>query len=514
MAVVAALAIAVYANGISNGFVADDNWQLLRNPMVTSPANLPRMLGSGVWSFLGAASNYYRPLPFFIYSLLYACFGFHAAVFHSFMVLLHAGNAALVYLCVRRLSTTRIALFAGLLFAAHPIHSEVVDWIAALPDLMLTTLVLIGLWLLIRQEGAPGTWQIVTHCGLYLLAMLTKEPGVMLLPLYAGFGFFCLGLRWHELRRNAALYTGMAATLGIYFAMRQTALGSVAPARQMLFHFTPASFAMSVIVMAAQDLGRLVLPVNLNYIHMFHPTEAFTPELAISVVVLAAVAVAFWRARNALVSYGIFWMAATLALTLNLAAVNQSENLFAERYLYLPSVAFCWIAAWAWTWWAERQPRGAKIAAAAVLIACGAQTMARNGDWRDDWTLFQKTARQSPTSGFVHDELALLYVNRDAFDTALEHERLAVQYNPAMPTYRRKLGYLLLEKDPRGAAAEFQKLLDGEPGAAQSHCDLALAFERLGELQQAAAEYEQALRFEPRLREAEEGYRRVMAKLR
>jgi tetratricopeptide (TPR) repeat protein len=506
------LAIALYANGIGNGFVGDDQIQLLKNPLVTSIDNIPRILGSSVWSFLGIRGNYYRPLQFLIYLLLYECAGFHAAAFHLFMVLLHAANTVLMYFLVRRLAKGRVALGAAALFAVHPIHTEAIDWIAALPDLMLTTLALSAILWFARQDGAPRGFRVVGHCGLYLLALLTKETGVMLLPLYAGFGFFCLGRGWRELRRNAALYAAMAGTLGIYLAMRVNALGGLVPGQQSFFHLKPAEFALSVVVTAARYLGALLFPSNLNYFHIFHLTLGLTAGFLASAVALGAVAAVFFRARSAPVSYGIFWMAATLAPALNLTGVGQ--NVFAERYLYLPSAGFCWIAACAWDWLAKRQPQWAKVAAAAVLLACAAEAVERNRDWRDDFTLLQVTVRQSPGSGWVRDTLAGVYVERDAFDKALDEERQAVQDEPRWAIFRRKLGYLLLPKDPNAAAAEFQKAIELDPSAAQSYCDLGLAFETAGEPKRAAAEYAKALHLAPQLQEAREGYDRVTPKPR
>jgi protein O-mannosyl-transferase len=513
-AALAALGIAVYANSLSNGFVSDDKIQLLKNPLITG-ANIPRILGSGVWSILGnsgSPGNYYRPLQFLVYLGLYECAGFNAPAFHLFMVLLHAVNTVLLFLLVRRLGTGRIALAAGALFAVHPIHTEVVDWVAALPDLMVTTLALLGVWWLAREDDAPRGLRIAGHCCLYLLALLTKETGAMLLPLYAGFGFFYRGRGWHELRRNTPLYLAMAATFGVYLAMRRAALGSLAPGQAAFFHLGPVEFALSAVVAAAQYLGALLFPENLNYFHMFHPTEGVTPALLISAVVLSAVAAAFFRFRAPLLAYGIFWIAATLAPAMNLTGVGQ--NVFAERYLYLPSAGFCWMAAWAWDRLASYKPAWAMAAGSALLLGCAVEAAARNRDWRDDFTLFQVTLRQSPTSGWLHNWMAGAYVARKDVDRALDEERLAVEYEPRAPAFHENLGNILLVKDPRAAIAEFQKLVALQPGLAEGHSDLGLALEAAGEDRQAAAEYEIALRLQPEDREAQDGYRRVMGRLR
>jgi len=510
----AALVVAVYANSLFNGFVSDDKIQLLRNPLLAGISQIPRIFRSSVWSILqtpASPGNYYRPMQFLVYMGLYQCAGFSAPVFHAFMVLLHAANTLLLYFLVRRLASARLALAAGALFAIHPIHTEVVDWIAALPDLMVTTVALLAIFWLARSVDPPRGLRIAGHCVLYLLALLTKETGVMLLPLYAGFGFFYRERGWHEFRRNAPLYAGLAATFCVYLAMRWAALGNLAPGQQAFFHLTPLAFALSVVVIGGQYLAALLFPINLSYFHIFHPTVAFTPALAISFVALAAPAIAVFRFRTPLLAYGAFWIAATLAPAFNLTGVGQ--NVFAERYLYLPSAGFCWIAAWAWVRLANYKPAWAMAAGALLLLGAGAEVIARNRDWRDDFTLFQVSLRQAPTSGWLHNWMAGACVERRDVACAMEEEQLAVRYEPRAPSFHENLGNILLLTNPRAAVSEFEKLLALAPGRAESHSDLAIALEAAGEPDRAAAEYETVLRLQPGNQEAREGYRRVTAHL-
>lgn len=509
-ATLAGLAIAVYANTLGNGFIGDDKIQLLRNPLLTDIGNIPRLLSSSVWSILGISGNYYRPVQFLLYLLIYQCGGSSPAAFHLFMIALHAANTVLLYFLVRRMAQPWIALVAAALFAVHPIHTETVNWVAALPDLAVTTLVLAGILWFARQGAAPRHAAIAGHGCIYLLALLTKETGVMLLPLYAGYEFFYMRHRWKEFRSNVGFYGGLAAALVVYLAMRVHALGGLAPGQQTFFHLSDGAFALSAVVTAAQYLWALLWPANLNYFHVFHPTETLTAGFVISAVVLAAVAAAFFRTRSALIAYGIFWVALTLAPALNLTGIGQ--NVFAERYLYLPSAAFCWMAACAWNRLFERHRAPAWIAAAVVLLAGSVATTARNRDWHDDFTLLSRTLRQSPTSGWLHNSMAGVYVERNQFEQALDEERLAVRYEPRSPVFHKNLGNILLTKDPRAAIAEFKTLVALEPGLPENHCDLALAFEAAGDTASAATEYSRALELQPQLREAQQGYERTAAR--
>lgn len=508
-AALAALALGAYANTLGNGFIGDDQFQLLRNPLVQSLGSIPRFFGAGVWSFLGVTTNYYRPLPFVLYTLLYQVAGFSAPAYHFFMALLHAANTLLLFAFVRRMAREPMAWAAAALFALHPVHTEAVDWIASLPDLSLTAIVLGGLLLFAREEGAPGPKQIALHCALYLLALWTKETGIVMAALYFGYGYFMLGRRWQELRRNGALYGWLAVTFGIYLAMRLEALGSFAPRKQGFFTLGPVEFALSAVVTAAQYLKMLAAPIGLNYFHVFHPTAGVTAALVISVAALAGVAVLFFRTGEPLIAYGIFWMAAAIAPALNLTAIGQ--NVFTERYLYLPSAAFCWIAAAGWNWCATRFRAWPVPAGMALLLVCAGLVAARNRDWHDNFTLLLATERQSADSGWVHDALAGEFIARNGFERALEEERLAVQYDPGIALYRKKLGYILLGKDNAGAAAQFQEANRLEPGVAQNHYDLGTAYEAAGDLKRAGEEYGKALAIQPNYPEAQAAMQRVHA---
>jgi len=47
----AVLAFLVYSNALSNGFAADDDSQLLSNPLVVNYREIPRIFGQDIWAF-------------------------------------------------------------------------------------------------------------------------------------------------------------------------------------------------------------------------------------------------------------------------------------------------------------------------------------------------------------------------------------------------------------------------------------------------------------------------------
>ncbi len=264
-----ALALAVYANSFGNGFITDDQFQILNNPIVTGAQSLASAFGAGVWAFLGYRGNYYRPLQFVLYGLLYRGFGPNALPFHLLMAALHAVNTALAYSLARRLLTGTLpaaAWVAAAFFAVHPIHTEAVNWIAALPDVLVTTFVLIGLRAFAAQEAAPNAWQTAAHFAIYFGALLTKETGAMLrtalrrVPMVARrtrqLGNVCRNVG------NARRISGDAGT---------RAGGTGACAADVLHHLGTVELALSAVILMARYFLALVWPANLNFFHVFHP---------------------------------------------------------------------------------------------------------------------------------------------------------------------------------------------------------------------------------------------------
>ena len=474
----------MYANSLTDGFITDDQFQILNNPVVTDAQSLASAFGSGVWAFLGYRGNYYRPLQFLIYGLTYRAFGSSAFPFHLLMIGLHAVNTALVFSLARRLLSRApaAAWVAAALFALHPVHTEAVNWIAALPDVLVTTFALAGVLGFAAQEAAPNAWETVAHCAVYFGALLTKETGVVLLPLYAAYQWLCGG------RRNWAMYAGMSGVFALYLAMRIHALGALAPAQGTFNHLSAAEFAMSAVVLLAQYCVTLTLPLDLNFFHVFHAATAASWQFIASFAALGAIALAAvrYRRRDRVVVFAVIWMAASIAPALNISGVGQ--NVFAERYLYLPSVGFVILAGLFWAWFAGVRPNLAWPAAAAVLLAFSLETIARNRDWKDDFTLLQVTLRRSPDSGYLHNLMSGAWVQRDEFQSALEEERLAVRFEPRSAVFHKNLGNILLGVDPPAAAREFAAAIAIQPDSAELHGDLALAYRAIGEKAKAAEE--------------------------
>src|ERR1019366_7722715 len=104
---------------------------------------------------------------------------------------------------------------------------------------------------------------------------------------------------------------------------------------------------LSAAPMAGKYLWKMLWPVPLIAYYPFHKSVTpFDPWVLAGAAALGLCALAFWSLwqRHHLVSFGLIWFFINIAPVLNSRWLGP--NVFTERYLYLPSVGLCWVAAW------------------------------------------------------------------------------------------------------------------------------------------------------------------------
>ncbi len=473
---VGVLALAVYLPTLSNEFVWDDKGQLVNNPAIKD-GKVVSAFTEDVWFFQreegDAKSNYYRPLQALVYMATYALAGFSAPAFHLLMVLLHVANSVLVFQLARsKLESREAALVAAALFAVHPIHTEAVAWIAVLPDVLMTLFVLIALTL---------TNHAIVLGLLCLLALLTKETGVVLIVLLAA---------KYRLRCRI-LYPVMLAAFLLYLGLRFHALGALAPAQGRHFHLGPLDLAVNAVAFLGRYLAMLVWPWPLSGFHVFHPATWLA--FGISLAAVAALCVAGWRIPQ--LAFPIFLILAPLIPTLNINGVGEAP--FAERYLYLPSVGFVLLAGYAW----QRLKRPLNWAiAGAVCLAAIVAVEARLPDWRDDLTFFRATVRESPDAGHIRALLAQTLQARGALDDSIAEFRAAIQLDVSNAYLHNSLGTVLVARGQRATAIpEFEEAVALKPSYWPAYVNLGGAYD---DPDKATAAYARALQINPKAESA------------
>jgi tetratricopeptide (TPR) repeat protein len=494
LAILALCAFLPYANTLFNAFVYDDNTQVLNNPYIQSFSHLREIFTTTVWSYVGAQglTNYFRPLMTFGYLICFQIFGPLAYGFHLANVLLHVGVVCVLFLLTARLFGSRLVAFvAALLFALHPVHTESVAWIAAVTDLELTLFYLLTflLFLRIARPGGGRSDKVqLAMVGSFVLTMLSKEQALTLPFLAMVYEHSCRDDRaettpLQKLHRYGFLWLLAAA----YLLFRVRFFGAIAPVLQ-ISDLSWSQTILSSIALIGQYLGKLLWPADLCAFYVFYRSTSFAdPRVlagAAAIVCCLLVFAILWRyARRA--SFAVVWFFVTLAPVLN--PRWMAANVFTERYLYLPSVAFCWLVAWGWVrlWESSSARPGVwrpTLAGALAVIAVvyAARLVTRNRDWRDDIRLYTKTLAVSPDSYHIHNNLGTVYWKQGSVEAAEREWRTAFGLAPHNVVILNNLGLALSKREEyKEAVSYFQRAMRRKPNYTDPHLNLGMAYREM-----------------------------------
>jgi len=514
IAALVACATLPYLNILANGFVYDDDYQVLKNPYIRSFRYLKEIFTTNVWSFTGVTvSNYYRPIMTFGYLVCYKLFGMQAYGFHLASHLLHVLVVCLVFVLTERLTSDRVwAFVAGALFALHPIHTEAVAWIAAVTDLELTFFYLLtfGLLLAVARPGGGRSQRTLGAMGVtFLLALLSKEQAMTLPALATVYEHFYRADRSQTSTSQKLARYGVLWLVGVaYVLFRIRFLGALAP-KEKFGQVTPLQIVLSAIALVAQYVWKLLWPLRLCAFYVFHPsTSLFDLRVLAGLLALFAFGALFlvcWRSRERNVrfaSFAILWFFATLAPVLN--AHWMGRNVFTERYLYLPSVGVAWLAGLGasklWSRAAARpvQRRALVLAGFVVGGLFAARIVIRNRDWSNDIVLYTRTLALSPDATLMLENLGLVYWQEHAWDKAESVWRELLIRDPNNGEVLNHLGMVAGQKKQYREAAEFlQRAIKINPNDSDAHGNLGTTYRLMGMAGPAESELRMALALAP-----------------
>jgi protein O-mannosyl-transferase len=493
-AVLILLAVLPYANSLANGFVYDDNTQVLNNPYVQDFDHLGDIFSTTVWSYVGAqgVTNYYRPMMTFSYLLLYQAFGPLAYPYHLVSVILHVGIVCLLFALLQRITGRRlVALVAAGLFALHPVHTESVAWIAAVTDLQLTLFFLLAFWFYLRSEAPAGARRPGMQAAMtlsFILAITSKEQSLML-PVLAMAYEHCFREDRGEttLGQKLGRYYLLWLVTGAYLMFRVRFFGALAPVLQ-ISDLTWTQTILSSIALIGQYMGKLLWPAQLCAFYVFkRSTSLFDPRVlrgVLALLILITIFGVLWK-RARIAALAMIWMLVTLAPVLN--PRWMAANVFTERYLYLPSVGFCWLAAWGWvSLWesAQHHPiRRGVLAGALGLIAivCSARIVTRNTDWSDDVTLYAQTLRMSPDAYHIRNNLGTVLWKQGNVTGAEQEWQRALALQPKNAIVLNNLGLVKSKQKHYEEAMEFyRRAIQIKPIYTDPHLNLGVACFEVG----------------------------------
>jgi tetratricopeptide (TPR) repeat protein len=490
----ALISILLYANTLGHQWCLDDysvivdNW-VTKKGWEGIPLHLQHDYRYGYWGV--SQGDLYRPLSLVMFAAEWAIWGDHPLPGHVINVLLYGllcfGFGYVLYLWSRR---PTLSMLAALLFAVHPVHTEVVANIKSRDELLSFLFLMLAWWAWQRlQHHQPSALYIGAGMAAFFLALLAKESALTFLPL---FPLSILLFRQKPARMDYLQTLWLLLPAGIFLTLRQVVLGSVRGLDKVSVLdnvLSGAGDTPTALASALRHIGEylriLVAPWPLSSDKGWNqiPLTGFdSVGVWISLLAIAAGLYGiywFWR-RNKLVALGLVWFVCTFSLAANLLFLIGTS--YGERLLFLPSAGFSIAVA------ALLVPRGGSRGPwpqyfkqrsgwvfAGVLLVFATLSVLRNPAWYDSYTLYSTDIQHSPESVKLRYHYAL-ETGKKAADLPESPEREALL---------------------RQAMTDLERVLDKHPVYWEAHSTAGLYAFRLGEYERALMNYEEAVRLNP-----------------
>lgn len=497
----------LFLRSTGNGFVNyDDPDYVTKNPHVQAGLSLDGIR----WAFTSGEASNWHPLTWLSHQLDWSLYGANPKGHHFTSVLLHAVNAALAFLALRRLTGALWpAAFCAALFAWHPLRVESVSWISERKDVLSGLFFWLTVWAYAVYAGkragarageasAAGAWRwylaVLAGLALGLMSkpMLVTLPCVLLLldfwPLR---GTSAPTLPWLARRvvEKLPLFALVAASSVVTFLVQRQG-GSVSMALSLTERLANA------VVSVPRYLGLLLWPEGLAVLYP-HPGRWPAPTVGASLLLVAAltgVAVWHWRSRPWLL-VGWLWFLGMLVPVAGIVQVGLQS--MADRYTYLPIVGI----QLGLIWTLAAAPQFARWSAAlggVALLACAGATLRQQAVWRDSQTLFEHALRHTKENYLAYNNIGTHLADSKRWPEAIDNYRASLAIRPDYAEANANLGHALAQLGrPTEALPFYEKALQAKPDQWETHNNLGNALSDLGRLDEAMRHFDLVLKHSP-----------------
>jgi tetratricopeptide (TPR) repeat protein len=451
--VLLAVAALVSANILPNGFLWDDEQQIVANPAIRRLTNIPGLFLSSTDTAGGsdAKVGFYRPLMFTAYTLAYRFFDLNAWGFHLLQIWFHLANVALIFLIVKKLFSQAglpypdwLAFGATLLFATHPVNTEAVAYLGAMGEILAAFFVLLALWVFLKN-ATPLAFGI--SLGLGLAGLFAKETAVVFFALAAVYLLLFGNLRKDQLINQFFLVT---LPVGLYTLIRFLA-AQVSLAQPHVVPIAQATLAqrlMTIPFELATYLGLLIIPLKLQIYRHFvvtslGDTRFFGSGAGLILLTLGIfLIIRYQPAKQRRLSFlALAWIGLGFLPALNLIPLNMT---LAERWLYLPSIGILLFLGNAVGPLIGVQPKKRQRVILGFLtlfsLLLATRSIVRTFDWRDGYTLYGRDLAKDPQNHSLANNYGVELFRKGEYGAAHELFLRSVEQEPNWATSRNNLG--------------------------------------------------------------------------
>ena len=430
-----------YGNTLFNGFVLDDIMVVRDNPYVQSLKYLPKVITGCIWekALDGCKGKtlHYRPIHTLSYLLTYQISS-QPLAFHLVNLIFFFIAANLVFQVAFALTKKfSIALLSAIFFLIHPINNEPVNWISAVSELTLAIFVLLTILYYIKYRQQKKRNYFYLTLVFFFLAMLSKEPALIVLPpmiLAIDYLFFKKKISLIFSRQELKNYLFFLIPIIVYWLMRIAVLGGfggLTASKDYLGGFSPSQRVYYFFWLFSRYLQKLIFPYPLIFLHELKEktillSGRFLLLTSIFLLFVSVLLLLIKRKKNFL-AFTLVWIGVFISPLLVFYNI-VGENIFAERYLFVPTIGLALFLAY-WLDFLRQKNRKIKLLVIIIMVVVMVLTwlviFPRNRVWKNNVIFFKTNLVLNPDAHPLREYLANEYLRLgDPESAKVEFEEL------------------------------------------------------------------------------------------
>ena len=447
------IGLLVYGLSLFNGFVWDDEEQIVNNVFVHSVKNIPLLFQSSTFNTGGAgvsAGTYYRPLMMTFFSFVYQLFGPNPFFFHLFQLFFHILTAILVYLMFKHFFKEMTAFFMAIIFLVHPAGVESVAYISAVQDIFYVLFGILAFYIVIKNRAKFEFKNIFLINTLLFLSLLSKETAIL---------FFIIIFIYQLIFDRKFIFENLIffmMTVGIY-ALLRFALAGV--------FFTPYHNAPIVQLSLWQRI-MMIPAIFFYYLKLFfYPLDLAVMQhwvirtldfrMLLGSLSAGILSLLLWKKRfNRNFIFFFLWFIITIFPYLQIFPLDMTV---AERWFYLPVVGLLGMMGAVWS------KSGNKLVIMGVIIIAifSIRSFFRTMDWKNGLTLYGRDIKISKGAFDLENNYGVELFRAGDYQEAKVHFLKSTELAPYWWTNWNNLGAVYeQEKNYQKASEYYQKSID------------------------------------------------------
>lgn len=381
----------------------------------------------------GHKESNYRPFSISLFAIENQLFGKKPATHHFIHVLYYVLAVVLVFRFlsfVFRSNTPHLAGWITLLFAIHPIHTEVVANLKSRDEITALIGVLISLISCLKFIDVKSIkWLALFVLGLGI-SFFSKESA---LPLVAIIPITLYFFRSLKSREAFIIYGATAGIALFYFFMRIYVAGTPGPdftlSENAFFQFLVPERNIAALSLLPRYLFLLIFPYWLTADYSFNQLslggykDPFT-YLGLMLAIGLIYFVVKRLAKKEPGMYGILFFASFYLVTSNIFFLTGST--LAERFMFIPSLGFIIAAVYYLNnhFFINKRKTYGMYVLIPVFLFFILKTLDRNRDFKSNEIIYKVTAETSPQSVRALTKYARLLYNKSLAANSISRPKL------------------------------------------------------------------------------------------